>query len=271
MNNFNEETTYAFGCVPSVKDLRDYKINPDIAFAVQLPVEYKVPISEIKNQGGVCSCVAHAVCEVLEAENENKEKYSTNWIYGYRPFGYMQGKGMMTNQAIKTTCNVGYVLYDDFKGNAEMDGVRDSVNANLATLKEKAKERKTYSYARLHNREEIKRAIYLTGHPVILCLHCCDPFIVDSNNVLVYSDKFSGYHAMVCYGWNEQGLLLQNSWGEGWANKGCAILPNNYPFSESWLIADSETSFAVVKPTAYGIRKLAQAIITFFITLFSKK
>lgn len=260
---------FAAGCLEPTKDLRDYRFNKKIAFG-DLPDEFEVPHSEIKNQGGVCSCVAHSVCEVLEAINNNKEKYSTNWIYGYRPVGYYVGKGMSTRDAIKTTSKAGYVLYDDFKGNDEMNAIKETVDKNIDFLKDKAKDRKTFSYANLKDREEIKRAIYSTKHPVVLCVHCCDPFIVDEDNVLVYSNKFSGYHAMVCYGWNEKGLLIQNSWGENWADRGTCILPDNYPYSEAWLVANTEAEYLVIRPKNYWLRKFIQAILNFIIRMFQK-
>lgn len=255
---------HASGCLESPHDLRDYAIDKKIAMAIKLPNNFEVEHSPIKNQGGVCSCVAHSVAEVLEAMNHNEEKYSTNWIYGYRPRGYFMNKGMCTRQAIQTVTKVGYLLYDDFKGNDEMIAVKEEVDRNLDLLKRKAKDRKAFSYGRLHSREDIKRSIYLTHNPVVVCVHCCDPFITDENNILQYSDKFQGYHAMVCYGWNEYGLLIQNSWGTDWAENGCCILPDEYPLTEAWAIANSESSHAMVKPKTYWLRKLIQKLLNLF-------
>ena len=268
MNEFNV-SGFATGCLKPTKDLRDYKLNRSVAFAFDLPDEFKVIHSDIKNQGMVCSRVAHSVCEVLEASNNNEEKYSTNWVYGYRPRGYFSGRGMSTRQAIKTVCSVGYMLYDDFSGNTEMNEVKDIVDRNINLLKEKAKERKAYSYALLTNRNEIKKAIYMTGNPVVICVRCCSPFELDEDGVLKYSDKFDGYHAMVCYGWNEKGLLIQNSWGTNWGINGTCILPNNYPLSESWVITRTEDEYLVVRPKLYRMRKFVQSIVDFFKEIFT--
>ena len=78
-----------------------------------------------------------------------------------------------------------------------------------------------------------------------------------------------GGHAVVCYGWNETGLLIQNSWGAGWGIKGCFIIPYEYGFTEAWVIAkDPEI---IVKPTAFWLRELLVAIGKFFERLFAKK
>lgn len=263
-----ENTSPVFGCVPSRKDLRDYKL-PNVAMA-ELPKEFSVLHSPIKNQGNVCSCVAHSVAEVVEALDNNEHKYSTNWIYGYRPSGYAQGKGMMTRNALMTTVSLGCVLYDDFAGNEEIPMVKEAVNKNFNILKPKASEHKMFSYAKLDNRYEIKEAIYLTKAPVVICVHCCDPFKVDENNILIKSNKYCGYHAMVCYGWNEKGLLIQNSWGEKWGDNGTCILPDNYPLTEAWVLTDNESKYAAVKPKLYLLRRILQGLVNVFVYVFNK-
>lgn len=267
MNNYEQ---HAFGCIPSKKDLRDYRLDKKVAYATQLPKEFEVPHSPIKNQANVCSCVAHSVAEVLEAMNKNKEKYSTNWIYGYRPVGYSQSSGMYPRQAIKTTVDLGYVLYDDFSGNVEMKEVKRMVDGSLEFLKEKAKKRKMVSYAYLKDRQEIKEAIYLTKNPVVVCVHCCDPFITDEDEVLITSKGRDGYHAMVCYGWNDKGLLIQNSWGENWGDHGTCIMPDDYPLTEAWVVANEESAWFITKPRGIWVRRLLQELLKFIQEIFSR-
>lgn len=261
MNNQMKLGPYTLGCIESTKDLRDYNLNSKVSMMVKLPETFEVEHSPIKNQGNVCSCVAHSVTEVIEAIKDNQIKFSTNWIYGYRPFGYYQGKGMMIRQALGTSVDVGSVLHDDFAGNSEMKEVKELVDKNINQLKAKASTNKMYAYARLRNRDEIKRAIYLTGKPVVISVNCVDPFEIDENGILQYGDKFMGYHCMVCFGWNEYGLLIQNSWGEEWGIKGTCILPDEYPYAEAWVLVDSKDAYDIVKPKAYWLRKLLQKLI----------
>ena len=100
-----------YGYIESPRDLRDYRINKAYR-NVALPTEFVVQHSNIKDQGYVGSCVAHAVSEVLETKDNTN--YSTGWIYGYRPVGYYQGEGMVTSQALKTINKVGCVKNKDF-------------------------------------------------------------------------------------------------------------------------------------------------------------
>ena len=55
----------AFGAIPSPIDIRDYR---GVACAVKqdFPKEFELEMPEVKNQGSVGSCVAHAISTVVE-------------------------------------------------------------------------------------------------------------------------------------------------------------------------------------------------------------
>ena len=268
----DEEVQRVMGCIPSKKDIRDYKLNKKVCHAALLPEEFEVEHSAIKNQGGVGSCVAHSVAEILEELVDNQVKYSTAWIYGYRPYTYFQGVGMMPSQAIKTTKSVGCVQYDDCPGNYEVPKAKEYIDSKLSALKKIASQDKVTSYARLNTVQDIKEAIFKTGKPVLVCI-LCDNLALDENYIAQLPYGAAGGHAVVCYGWNKFGLLIQNSWGKTWGNKGCFILPYEYPLLESWIITKDKD--VVVKPTAFAFREflvnIGRLISTFFKGLFRKK
>ena len=263
---------FAMGCIPSKKDIRDYRLNKKVCHVAFLPNEFKVEHSSIKNQGSVGSCVAHSVTEVLEQLQNNEMKYSTAWIYGYRPLGYYQGMGMQTSQALKTTKNVGCIKYEDCIGNFEMPIAKEFVSARLDEYKELASKDRTTSYAKLRTLQEIKEAIYKTGKPVIVCI-MCDNLKLDKDYIAQLPKNAKGGHAVVCYGWNETGLLIQNSWGEKWGNKGCFILPYEYPFIEAWVLTKDEN--VVIKPSAFVLREflvnLGKVLKQILSMIFKKK
>jgi len=263
------EEDFSTGYVPSKKDLRDYKLNKKVCQTVNLPEAFEVEHSKIKNQHQTGSCVAHASAEILEEIESNRVEYSTAWIYGYRPVGYFQGVGMMPCDAMKTMKNVGCIQKSVLPQNIEIPEAKELVNKDLNRYKTLASHDKVISYARLRTDDEIKEAIYKTGKPVFVCIRT-KGLKLDKNYVAeIPPIVCAGGHAVVCYGWNETGFLIQNSWGSTWGNKGCFILPYEYGFMEAWVITKDPS--ISVKPSAFWLRALLVSIGKFFERLFVKK
>ena len=258
-----------YGYIPSPKDLRDYKINKAYR-NIELPKEFECHHGRIKDQGTVNSCVAHAISSVLEASDDIN--YSTGWIYGYRPTGYYQGEGMITSQALKTVNKAGYVENKELDVNIEVPEAADIVNKNLNVYRERASKKKIALYARLNSLEEIKQSIYVNKKPVLLAILVGNKGIeLDKKYIAQIPSEYSGGHQMVCYGWNEYGLLIQNSWGDKWGNKGTFILPYEYPISEAWMIKHNSNitgSSSIVKPKFYLLRNIIMKLIKLFKKLF---
>ena len=256
-----------YGYIKSPKDNRDFKINKKVNRVVILPSEFSLDHPKIKDQGNVNSCVAFALSSVLEYTG--KENYSTGWIYGYRPSSYYQGEGMITAEALKTVKNIGYLKNEELDVNIEMDAAKEIVDKNLSIYKSEAKARQIKSYARLDNIQEIKQAIYSTNSPVLVAIEVGPNGIeLDSNYIAYIPSKYTGGHQMFCYGWNEFGLYIQNSWSESWGNKGTFILPYEYPISEAWLVqftTNEESDKIIKKPLMYYIRKVIKKIVDFIL------
>lgn len=199
-----------YGCYESPRDLRDYRVSKS-ACNIDLPEEFSIVPVNIKDQGVVNSCVAHALSSTLE--NKLHHNYSTAWIYGYRPTGYYQGEGMYPREAIKTLFNLGEVKNEDFNYNIEMPEAKTKVDSNLDTLKSLAEQNKNVTaYARLNSNTEIKSWIY-TKHIGVPFSIATENLQIDKNYIIQIPETFPKCgHMMTVIGWNKIGFIIQNSW-----------------------------------------------------------
>lgn len=232
-----------YGCLKEKSDKRDYKYISKTTKGQLFPENFKLELTDIKDQGIVNSCVAHVLSSFLESNYiDEKRKFSTGFIYGYRPFGYSQEQGMYPRQAIKTLKNIGDVEYKDFEHNKEMDEIKKLVDNDIEKLKALASEFKIQSYARIYQENEIKNCL-LQGTPVPISIPVYDNIELDNHNIIQITDKeISGYHMLLIYGWNELGYLIQNSWGKDWGDNGTAILPYEYEIDSAWAISTYENN-----------------------------
>lgn len=219
-----------FGALYSPTDLRDFKVSSSIQ-NIELPSEFSLSKTTIKNQGNVNSCVAQTLSSMLE--EHTKEIYSTGWIYGYRPDDYYQGEGMYPREALKTLQKIGAVKSEIFPYNLEMQEAKTKVHLSLDYLTKQAGEFKIESYARLYTIKEIKSWLYIKKTAIPISIATDSIELID-NIIQIPKVYPNSGHMMLVIGWNNVGFIVQNSWGEAWGNKGLAILPYEYDIKEAW-------------------------------------
>lgn len=273
----------SFGCLLSQKDLRDVKFKKSLLDKVSLPVKFNIPKKDfaIKDQGRVNSCVANAVASILEyyCKNDNI-KLSTNFIYGIRHKLYNDTwEGMTFRKACKIVNKYGDMLYDDCPGNNEITEVFDIAEKAFSS---KSKLRHAYrhrikSYVNLFNNELFIKYFIMNYGPVLGAIkwHMLYKFENDKFTLSFNKTTKSSYHAVIVYGWDEEGWLCQNSWGKGWGKTGCFRLRYEDGFSETFGLIDDkdldDLSDVIIDPT-YGsdiidkLLKLISNIIAKFIT-----
>jgi Cysteine protease len=254
------------GALPSQLDLRDYIASKSAVMVTELPEEFQVRNTTILNQGMVGSCVAHTVASFVESVREDG-KYSTGWIYGYRPPHYHQGIGMQPRNALDTLRNVGELKYNDFPENVEMIVAKDLVDTKFKKYELKAEDTQILSYSAL-NKNNVKQWIYNNKYPVMITLFIGN---YKEEKGIIYPpqnyDKSSG-HAVLLLGWNKDGWIIQNSWGTGWGKKGIGIISYDYEINEFWGISMNKE--LTEKPWFYPIRKFIMKTINWFKDIFSK-
>lgn len=242
----------SLGALFSKKDVRDYRINCASA-PVEFPAEFELEMPKVKFQGTIGSCVAHSIATTIEYFNNlqqnNNEAMSVGYIYGNRLNTTHTGPGMYTREAIAATCKYGDVSEALFPYNEEPPEIIEKFTEASERLFESGQPNRFTSYYRLYTNDEIKTSLMQNG-PVIFAMQWYDDIKV-VNGVITTSQKTDGGgHCMVIYGWNEQGWLIQNSWGSKWAKGGRAILPYNIEIKEAWGIIDTliGTKTEVIKP-----------------------
>ena len=263
-----------FSKLVSPYDVLDYKFTTAVSEDA-FPEVFELPGVSVKNQGSTSSCVAHACSSIIEYHNTRQEGsdvvFSTEFIYGYRPFGYYVGKGMFLRNALRTIQKIGDCPVADFKGNHEYKEAMSNVKAKEEELKQLAYPHRISSYARVRTVADIKKALMDYGYVLVSM-----PWHVDyklKDGVYTYSSKKKrGYHAVVIYGWNEKGWLVQNSWGKGWGRNGKFIVPFNFKWTEAWAILDNITSdnAELIKPAENWFIRTFSPIINYIVNIFRK-
>lgn len=231
-----------FDSLVSPYDVRDYQLRkPDTAR--EFPETFELDAVTVKDQGNTGSCVAHALSSVVEYHNarqeNNKETFSTEFIYGYRPQGYYVGSGMYIREALKTINKLGDCYTFDCPGNHEYDKAMKNINEQLDNLTDKAYPHRITQYVRLNNVDDIKSALMDYGYVVVSMKWHANYKL--KNGVYTYpeNDSTRGNHCVIIYGWNKDGWLVHNSWGKYWGKQGKFIVPFTFEWNEAWAVIDT--------------------------------
>lgn len=266
-----EERT--FNNVVSPIDIRDYRVA---VTAQEFPKTFSLPLVTVKDQGSIGSCVAHACSSVVEYHNKRQENtdtiFSTDFIYGYRPFGYYIGEGMYVRNALKTLQKVGDCPLAVLEGNHTCPEAMEAVKANLDQLKKAAYPHRISTYAKVKTVNEIKQALMSYGY-VVVSMHWYKNSKLE-NGIYTYSKKsgISGGHCVIIYGWDEKGWLVQNSWGKHWGLDGRFIIPFDFKWKEAWAVTDKIVGdIEYIDPRNNWFIRVFGKIINWFLNLFRKK
>lgn len=259
-----------YGCLPSKKDLRDYKITTDNT-KVKYPEEFTLKnLPRVKNQENVNSCSAHATSSILEYYNNTM--LSTNFIYGLKPD--TDNSGMRLIDACKIVSKLGDTLESDCPGNDEFPKceILAEVACHSIEVMNKAKKFKIDSYYLCKNDNDIKYALMNFG-PCLGSIYWRDNYALTPNKVIIFDKRYSGgYHAVMIYGWNEIGWLVQNSWGDEWGDKGRFILPYSYGFNEVRALVDYDikNDNNLIRPKNNKVKNILYKIINKLINFINK-
>ena len=241
------------GVISSPDDPRDYNIAAAMELPagatstdiLELPEEYEVWTPPIEYQYGG-TCVAHSISQVLEAVNHTlgleHRDYSISYIYGNRrpDFDYL-GEGMITRKACANTVDYGDVLRTVW----EYEDPEEALDTFYA-FEDKYPEICEYAdlpfskYIRLWTLNDVKAFIYKYGIPVV---------IAGYTKIYTKDDRYTGRHAVICYGWDKNGeLKFQNSWGD-YFPRGTVKFDE---ISECWGLVPKDVFFTDTEDLTWG-------------------
>ena len=190
---FNEEVK--FGFEPSTIDGTEHIFGAGMPMS-NLPktYSYKKFLPAVLNQGTESICVPCSVSaylnwkQNLETGSKKDNKIDYHEIYGIRT---NKGEGMTFKEAFRYLRHHG-------------------VSSKAGNLKIK-------EYAMIRNAEALKSALIMNGP-------CVGALPVYSDRPEFWNkmpgDGFYGYHAISIVGYSNDGFIIRNSWGTGFANSG---------------------------------------------------
>lgn len=248
-------------------DLRDYVLQ---AGSASLPEFYMCDdMPPVKSQGSVGSCVAHATATILEyfnmVEHKQYNMLSTNFIYAQG--SNTKSSGMYLRDACKIVKEYGDALEVTIPGNTEkpkcieetMPKIDDKVLAEAANFRVR-------SYAQCKDANAIKKALIENG-PVLGSVKWYDDYTIKGNILSFDETSEPGYHAIVICGYNEDGWLIQNSWGRFWNGDGQCVIPYNIPIREAWSFVDANSDDVYIPRNNRWLNwlyKIVNLVINFF-------
>ena len=234
----------AFGAIESKIDVRDYQVACAAAPNVELPEVFELKMRAVKNQHSVSSCVAHALAAVVEYFNFMQEKtdttMSTEFIYGNRINHIYTDKGMIIRDALENLRKYGTCPNSSMPGNIEVPEAIRRFNQDALGVIPAAYPNRITNYCSLYKKNDMKLWLMTKG-PIVFSVKWYENYWLTVNNELHFDEKSepSGCHCMVIYGWNKEGWLFQNSWGNTWGDGGRAVYPYDATIREAWGVEDT--------------------------------
>jgi len=249
-------TNFVAGCLPYIKDPRDYNFGDLVSGGGSFPSKYISPLPGfILNQGATMMCVSYAIAMARYMyelnDSGNAKQFSPAYAYANRASGDFKGEGMYIRQALNCLNNNGICYLKTLNYSGPYKDVYNKYISVKTKADTEAKPFRISSFYGIYNDDQIKQAIVSTGC-AIASYNLFDNWYNVSTNGKMDSNYGTnhGGHCVLIVGWTEsREWIILNSWGETWGDKGLAYVPMSVPKNEAWCMLDNiqEVFFKSVK------------------------
>lgn len=235
------------------KDERDFKFA-DLALPKKhgiVKVDLRPYMPPVYDQQELGSCTANALCGLRQyyAMLNHKDNTSLSRLYLYWHERELEGtvdedSGAMLRDGMKVLKKLGVCPEEDWPYVIERFTEKPSEKAEADAGKYKIT-----SYRRVHNLHELKTSLQ-HGLPVALGIEVYESMeseeVARTGEIPVpqEGEQFLGGHAILACGYDDEKkhVIIRNSWGEEWGDKGYGYLP--YEYFEAGLVVDMWTAIA---------------------------
>ena len=192
---------YGTGYIQSELDGTEHQVDIDL-FEVPKEISYRDSMPPVENQGYTSKCVCYSLAGILDWKVNRLDAdsftgsnhFDKDELYSIRARKDLAG--MQIKEALKYLKHHG--LSSD-KGNVTIS---------------------QYAIVNSRSAEVMKRCLVAYG-PIVIGLPVYNTSGFDFWN----GAQFAGGHAVCIIGYNENGFLIRNSWGQNWGWAGHVILP----------------------------------------------
>lgn len=228
-----------FGYIQDTPDARDFSVSEHLNQNVGLPsnvpddVDYRGHFFAVQHQQQTGSCVGFAAAQVLYANLSVRnvvlpEIPSPLWLY--RKARVLAGtqnedKGSQPRLLMKGVQDFGFCLerYWPFAEEEILKGEPALARQHAYDQRAQVTYYRASDYDPGQRKYDIKRAI-ASRKPLMLAL-TLDQGFMGGPSVWSFSGGPSvGRHMVACFAYTPEGIIITNSWGPLWGNRGCTLV-----------------------------------------------
>lgn len=243
----NKKLKWKLGWMPDIPDARDYIYEAPLQVKrIELPqaVDLRKKCSPVFNQGSLGSCTANALTAAVEfAKKKQRQKsFRLSRLFLYYNERVMMGtvesdSGAYLRDGIKSLSKEGVCPEKEWKYSDKMGANAPFKQKPHASCYESALEDKIEKYMRLDLSLQSIKECLAEGFPFVFGFAVYDSFLsaeVSQTGKMpmpnIRAERMRGGHAVMAVGYNdaEEEVIVRNSWGKNWGDKGYFYMPYDF-------------------------------------------